>query len=128
MPTLWAQTAEYDRISVGDDLPILVKFEFRPPVKEGVEAPKEDPVDREKVSAYVRELLLKAFPPDSVNNENSSIETEVLNEFLPGDTVSLTGQVVGKSDEGGRRTVECRVAVESPEGVKMAKAKAVVSF
>ncbi len=32
MPTLWAQTAEYDNISVGDDLPILVKFEFRPPL------------------------------------------------------------------------------------------------
>ena len=85
-------------------------------------------MDTEKVSAYVRELLLKAFPPDSVNNENTSIETEVLNEFLPGDTVSLTGRVVGKSAEGGKRTVECQVAVESPEGVKMAKAKAVVSF
>ena len=35
MATLWAQTAEYDNISVGDDLPILVKFEFRPPRKKG---------------------------------------------------------------------------------------------
>jgi len=26
MPTLWAQTADYTRISVGDDLPILVKL------------------------------------------------------------------------------------------------------
>ena len=128
MATLWAQTAEYDSISVGDDLPILVKFEFRPPVKDGVEAPKEDPVDTEKLSAYVRELLLKAFPPDRVNNENTFIETEVLNEFLPGDTVSVTGRVVDKSDQGGKRTVECQVAVESPEGVKMARAKAVVSF
>ena len=40
MPTLWAQTADYASISVGDDLPILVKFEFRPPVQDGEEAHK----------------------------------------------------------------------------------------
>jgi hypothetical protein len=128
MPTLWARTAEYDSISVGDDLPILVKFEFRPPVAEGVTAPKEDPVDTVKLTAYVRELLLKAFPPDSVNNETTSIDTEILTEFLPGDTVSVCGQVAGKSDEGGRRTVECRVIVESHEGETLARAKAVVSL
>ena len=128
MPTLWAQTAEYGSISVGDDLPILVKFEFRPPVQEGVEAPTEDPVSTEKVTAYVKELLLKAFPPDNVNHEDTSIETEILTNFLPGDTVSVCGNVVGKSDEGGERTVECRVTVESHEGTTVATARAVVSF
>ena len=48
MPTLWAQTADYANISVGDDLPILVKFEFRPPVQDGEEAPREDPISTEK--------------------------------------------------------------------------------
>ncbi|MCH8297970.1 MAG: hypothetical protein IH873_07880 [Chloroflexi bacterium] len=128
MPTLWAQTAEYGSISVGDDLPILVKFEFRPPVRDGAEAPKEDPVNTEKLTAFVKELLLKAFPRDNVNNENTSIETEILTEFLPGDTVSVCGQVVGKSDEGGKRTVECRVTVESQDGETVAKARALVSF
>lgn len=128
MPTLWAQTAEYESISVGDDLPILVKFEFRPPVKEGVEAIKEDPVGTGKLTAYVKELLLKAFPPDSVNHEDTSIEVEMLIDFLPGDTVSVCGQVVGKSDVGGKRTVECQVTVESHEGETMAKARAVVSL
>lgn len=128
MPTLWAQTAEYGSISVGDDLPIVVKFEFRPPVKDGAEAPKEEPVNTEKLTAFVKELLLKAFPPDNVNNENTSIETEILTEFLPGDTVSVCGQVVGKSDEGGKRTVECRVTVESQDGETVAIARALVSF
>ena len=128
MATLWARTAEYDSISVGDDLPILVKFEFRPPVPDGAEAPKEDPVNTEKLTAWVKELLLKAFPPDSVKDEKTSIDTEVLTQFLPGDTVSVCGRVVGKSDEGGQRTVECQVTVESQEGEMLAKARAVVSF
>ena len=128
MPTLWAQTAEFSSISVGDDLPILVKFEFRPPVPDGAEAPKEDPVNTEKLTAWVKELLLKAFPPDSVKDEKTSIDTEVLTQFLPGDTVSVCGRVVGKSDEGGQRTVECQVTVESQEGEMLAKARAVVSF
>ena len=128
MPTLGAQTVQYDSISAGDDLPIVVKFEFRPPVPDGSEAPKEDPVDTEKLTAFVKELLLKAFPPDNVNDENTSIETEILTEFLPGDTVSVCGQVVGKSDEGGKRTVECRVTVESQNGETVAKARAVVTF
>ena len=128
MPTLWAKTAEYGSISVGDDLPILLKFEFRPPVRDGAEAPKEDPVNTEKLTAWVKELLLKAFPPDSVNNENTSIESEVLTQFLPGDTISVCGRVVGKSDEGGQRTVECQVTVEAEDGETVAKARAVVSF
>ena len=128
MPTLWARTADYGSISVGDDLPIMVKFEFRPPVPDGAKAPKEDPVNTEKLTAFVIELLLKAFPPDNVNDENTSIETEILSEFLPGDTVSVCGLVVGKSDDGGKRTVECQVTVESQEGETVAKARALVSF
>ena len=128
MPTLWAQTAEYANISVGDDLPILVKFEFRPPVKDGVEAPKETLVDTEKLTAYVQELLFKAFPPDNVNSEHTAIKIESLTEFPPGDTVSVCGRVVGKSDDGGGRLVECEVTVESHDGVVLANANAVVSF
>ena len=128
MATLWAQTAEYSNISVGDDLPILVKFEFRPPAQDGVEALKEAAVDTEKLTAYVKELLLKAFPPDSVNNEDTSIDAEILIDFLPGDTVSVCGQVVGKSDAGGKRVVECQVTVETHEGETVAQARATVPF
>ncbi len=128
MPTLWAQTTEFANISVGDDLPILVKFDFRPPVRDGVKPPQENPVDSERLASYVKELLFKAFPADIVNNDDTSIETESLIEFLPGDTVSVCGEVAGKSEEGGRLTVECRVTVESQEGILLANAAAVVSF
>jgi hypothetical protein len=128
MPTLWAQTADYASISAGDDLPILVKFEFRPPVQEGVEPPQEDSVSTEKLTAYVKELLFKAFPPDNVNHENTAIEAEIVTEFSAGDTVSVCGQVDGKSEEGGVRSVECRVTVESQDGVLLANATASVSF
>ena len=128
MPTLWAQTSEYGNISVGDDLPILVKFEFRPPVQEGAGTPQEDPVGPEKLAAFAKELLLKAFPPDNVNNDSTTIETESVIEFLPGDTVSVCGQVVDKSNEGGRLTVKCQLTVESQEGTLLANASAVVSF
>ena len=128
MPTLWAQTSEYGNISVGDDLPILVKFEFRPLVQEGAGTPQEGPVGPEKLTAFVKELLLKAFPPDNVNNDSTTIETESVIEFLPGDTVSVCGRVVGKSNEGGRLTVKCQVTVESQEGTLLANATAVVSF
>ena len=55
-----------------------------------------------------------------MNNENTAIEAEILAVFLPGDTVSLTGEVVGKTDEAGQREVECRVTVESQEGDQVA--------
>ena len=128
MPTLWAQTAEFANIWVGDGLPILVKFEFRPPAQDGAAAPTEEPVGTVKLTAYVTELLLKAFPPDNVNNETTTIDTEILTDFLPGDTISVCGLVVGKSDEDGKRTVECQVTVESANGETVARARAVVSF
>ncbi|MEC8855989.1 MAG: hypothetical protein VX664_01215 [Chloroflexota bacterium] len=128
MPTLWAHTAEYTSISVGDDLPILVKFEFRPPIEDGVDAPQEIPVDTEKLAALVKELLFKAFPPDNVDSEETAIDIESFTEFLPGDTVGVFGQVVGKSDGGGKRQVECAVTVESQEGALLANATALVSF
>lgn len=128
MPTLWARTAEYANISVGDDLPILVKFEFRPPAPEGAEELQEDPVATEKLTAYVRELLLKAFPPDNVLGVDTIIEVEILIDFLPSDTVSVCGQVVGKSDGEEGRFVECQVTVESHGGDTVAKARALVSL
>ncbi len=128
MPTLWAQTSKFANISVGDDLPILVKFDFRPPVQDGVEPPQETPVDSERLASFVKELLFKAFPADIVNGNATTIETESLIEFLPGDTVSVCGEVAKKSEDGGSQTVECRVTVESQEGVLLANASAFVSF
>ena len=128
MPTLWAQTTEFSNISAGDDLPILVKFDFRPPVQDGIEPPQEKPVDTDKLYDYVKELLLKAFPPEIVNNHDTSISAKSLIEFLPGDTVSVCGEVAKKSEKDDRRTVECHVTVESQTGNVLANATAILSF
>ena len=128
MPTLWAQTARFANILVGDDLPILVKFDFRPAAQDGVVPPEEKPVDSDRLSGYVKELLLKAFPADIVNSKDTAIATESLIEFLPGDTISVCGEVAKKSEEDGKRIVECQVTVESQDGTVLANATAVVNF
>ena len=128
MPTLWAHTVEFANILVGDDLPILVKFDFRPPAQGGVEPPAEEPVDADRLTAYVKELLFKSFPPDIVNSDDTAIETESLIKFLPGDTVSICGKVAKKSEEGEKQMVECQVVIESQDGVTLANARAMVSF
>ena len=128
MPTLWAQTAQFANISVGDDLPILVKFDFRPAAQDGVVPPEEKPVGSDRLSAYVKELLLKAFPPEIVNNNDTAISTKSLIEFLPGDTVSVCGEVAKKSEKDDKRTVECHVTVESQTGNVLANATAILSF
>ena len=132
MATLWAQTSTFQNISVGDDLPILVKFEFRMPIPDGAGAlaisPKEEPVDAGKLKGYVKELLLKGFPSESVNDNNMTIEISKLTEFLPGDTVSLSGLVVGKSEENSLQTVKCQVTVESEKGDQLATGNVVINL
>ena len=132
MPTLWAQTSNFENISVGDELPILVKFEFRMPVPDGAGAlaisPKEEMVTTEKLSVYFKELLLKGFPASSVNDEGTTVAVTILTEFLPGDTVSLNGRVVGKLDDGDGQRVECEITVESENGDVLAIGQAVVSL
>ncbi len=132
MPTLWAQTSNFENISVGDELPILVKFEFRMPVPDGAGAlaisPKEEMVTAEKLSGYFKELLLKGFPASSVNDEGTTVAVTILTEFLPGDTVSLNGRVVGKVDDGDGQRVECEITVESENGDVLAIGQAVVSL
>jgi hypothetical protein len=132
MPTLWAQTSNFQNISVGDDLPILVKFEFRMPIPDGAGAlavsPKEELVTTEKLSGYVKELLLKGFPATGVNNDSTTIAVSILTDFLPGDTVSLSGRVVGKSEDGDGERVECEVTVESEKGDILATSQVMVSL
>ena len=121
MPTLWAQTSTFHNIAVGDDLPILVKFEFRMPIPDGAGAlaisPKEEPVDAEKLSGYVKELLLKGFPASSVNSAATTIDVEISTDFLPGDTVSLSGYVVSKSDEAGHQRSNARLRWSPKKGL-----------
>ena len=65
---------------------------------------------------------------DSVNSAATTIDVEISTEFLPGDTVSLSGYVVSKSDETAPPTVKCKITVESEKGDSLAEGRAEVSF
>ncbi|MFQ6029227.1 MAG: hypothetical protein ACE5Q6_17250 [Dehalococcoidia bacterium] len=84
MARLWAKTATFESISVGDTLPILVKWETRDTISgfaallaagdsaDNIKASTGDETEAEALSgrsapaqallAYVTELLEKAFP------------------------------------------------------------------
>ena len=72
------------------------------------------------------ELLEKAFPIPSILAQGSKLDIQTLRPVKPDDTITLTGEVVDKRLEGGRRMVECVVLVENQHGQTVARAVTVV--
>ena len=154
MARLWAQTVDYLTVSVGDQLPILIRWETsesirrlaaqfgaasdregnEPDVNEadvyGDELAAEDlALPGPAVTAYVTEALEKAFPRDRLTAEGSSVEVEFQKPILADETISISGEVVGKREESGLRLVECRIVIEKEENREVAAtARAVVSL
>ena len=136
MPRLWAMTVDFEKVAVGDDLPILVKWETpesisRFPSPDTAEDEIPDPpesVPMEALTSYVNELLGRGFPAPSITGPGSSLSIDLLRPIPLGDTVSITGEVVNKWEEEARRLVECRVVIETDDGQPAATARAVVSF
>ena len=155
MPRLWAKTVSFDSISLGDELPILVKWEteetishFRdlvsPPEVLPEEAAEELPKNSSNAAgangeapslnwgmaftAYLAELLEKAFKLPSIVAKGSQLELEVLQPVNPGDTLVLTGSVVDKRVEQELRLVVCRVIIENQSGETVAEATATISL
>ena len=145
MPKLWAKTVTFDSVSVGDELPILVKWEtaesinrFHAPLKPdevlpvpvcqsadiGVDA--DHAVFNRALTAYISELLEKGFPIPSDQAASNISEIKTLQTFKAGDIISLTGWVVDKRQEGDRRMVECEIVVENQGAETVATAMAVV--
>ncbi len=117
MARLWAPTTTYESICLGDYLPIMVKWETA-----GTE------MTLPSLTAYITELLEKGFPPPSILAEDSRLEVKTLAPVPAEDTISLSGEVVDKRESGGKRLVECRVAVENQRGLRVAEATAVISL
>ncbi len=151
MARLWARRVTFESVSVGDQLPILVKSEtresidrFKRPVSParstGDSAPDPDeelirPTVTEAtvtpgaaLVAYVAELLEKAFPLTAILARGSRLEVESIQPVEDGDTITLSGQVVGKREEEGLRLVVCEILVENQAGHPVARALAVVSL
>ena len=138
MPRLWAQTVTFDSVSVGDQLPILVKLGTEDGIcsagallKPGTETESSAPVDDAQppapdLSAYLLELLGKGFPIENIQAEGSSLKIESLQPINAGDTISLTGSVVDKREQGELKVVACRMVVENQDGRILAEASAQV--
>lgn len=151
MARLWAKTVSFQSISVGDQLPILVKWDTQetidqfdelampvcPPDWHNLHTDKEfaeqgifrgTVVPGPAIVAYIAELLEKAFPIASILDRGSHLETQAIEPVRPGDTVTFTGEVVGKREEQGLRLVECAIIGENQHGQIVARAVGVVSL
>ena len=135
MPRLWAKTVTFESVQVGDRLPILIKWETR----ESIERSNARLADDEEetadpalslqpavLQAYVKELLGKGFPPESITAPGSRLELGPTIPVIAGDTISLSGRVVEKREDGGRRLVGCAIVIENQDGKAVGQATAVV--
>ncbi len=144
MARLWARTTTFDSVDVGDELPILVKWEtgdtimrFRSLVCEDGDVEPEnngtDDVDgvglaSQAVVAYVTELLEKGFPLQAIMAKGSSLAVKSLGVVKPEDTISLSGWVTAKHGEGNSNIVECLVRIENQDNVAVAEAVARIAL
>ncbi|PKB68492.1 MAG: hypothetical protein BZY81_01830 [SAR202 cluster bacterium Io17-Chloro-G4] len=155
MPRLWAKTTTFETVSLGDELPILVKWETEQSIQrfgdvqsptassdESAESGEKSPAQTDSVwsmafAEYVAELLEKGFQqPNLVSNlvsdfdskEGSQLKLEILLPVNLGDTLALSGSVVDKRVEQELRLVECRVIIENQSGETVASANVLVSI
>lgn len=78
--------------------------------------------------SYVTDLLEKGFPLPRIMALGSSVSIRSLLPVKAEDTVSLTGQVVGKSLSGALGLVECAISLENQDQELVAEARAVIAF
>ena len=136
MARLWAMTVEFEKVAVGDTLPVLIKWETEDTIlrynslhgetDENDEFP--DTLPQKTVESYVVELLGKGFPPERLDAEGSRVDVEHLLPVVANDTISLSGTVTDKRMDGGLRLVQCSVAVDNDRGEPVARATAVISL
>ena len=143
MARLWARTTSFESVSVGDELPILVKWETEdtiarfaslvsPEVGEDNGTLEEDGdssgagAASQALVAYVTELLEKGFPLSSIVARGSSLSLRVFEPVKPEDTISLVGRVADKGSRDGINFVECLVRIENQDNVPVAEARAVI--
>ena len=147
MPRIWAKTVSFDSIAIGDDLPILAKSETEETIKVFASIVHPAAADDSAVSerqggtsygavvssssalvAYAGELLEKGFPVSNIMAQGSHIHLEVVRPVRPGDTLVLSGRVIGKQEEKDRGVVECQVTIENQDGETIALAQATVCW
>jgi acyl dehydratase len=58
--------------------------------------------------SYVDQMLELSFPTSSFYS-GGSLLMRAITPFRSGDTVTFQGEITGKSEEGGKKLLECRV-------------------
>ena len=140
MARLWARTTTFDTVEVGDELPILVKWEteetiggFAALVAEGQAQDSETgsaggdadvALAGQALVSYVTELLEKGFPIPNIMAQGSILSLRTIEPVKPEDTISLSGRVVAKQQHGESGSVDCLVKIENQDNVLVAEATA----
>lgn len=73
--------------------------------------------------AYIAQMLEQWFPASAFYN-NGRLLYKAIEPFRPGDTVTFTGSVTAKREEGGRKIVECEIKGTNQQGRLMGVAEA----
>ena len=58
--------------------------------------------------AYVNQMLEQSFPNEAFQN-GGRLLFKAIDAFRPGDTITFTGTITGKREEGGKKLVDCEV-------------------
>ena len=144
MARLWARTTTFDSVNVGDELPILVKWEtadtirqFHSMVCENGEEEPARPDSNESdaramasqaLVAYIFELLEKGFPVSVLMAKGSSLSLKALGQVNAEDTISLSGAVTGKQSGEEVKRIDCLVTIENQDNVVVAEATARIAL
>ena len=139
MARLWAMTATYPTVQVGDHFPVVVKWETaesihrylsRNPTAAAATAAAEsagDAADTPQVppamlAACIRELIEKGLPlpPEPPDSLQLNLQTHAPVQAM--DTVSLSGRVTGKRETAGRQWIDCQITIENQDGLLIATA------
>ena len=136
MVRLWGMTVDFEKVAVGDTLPVLIKWETEESIlrynslhgEVGEDDEYPEALPRRTIESYVVELLGKGFPPERLDAEGSRIDVEHMLPVVANDTISLSGTVMDKAAANGLRLVECVVGIENDRGEPVARAHAVVSL
>ena len=136
-------TVSFQSINLGDRLPIVIKWETVESIKRFTaraqadshedlgrgldeDSAGEPTLDESVLLAYVKELLAKAFPSESITSPASRLDLELTAPVKPEDTISLSGKVVSKREDGAGGLVECEIVIENHRQETIGMAAAVV--
>ena len=136
-------TVSFQSINLGDQLPIVIKWETVESIKRfnaraqadnhedlgrdlDEDSDAEPTLDESVLLAYVKELLAKAFPSESITSPASRLDLELTAPVKPEDTISLSGKVVSKREDGVGGLVECEIVIENHRQETIGMAAAVV--